>query len=105
MSTLALVPVCASVGAAVVVVPFEPDVAGIRENGGLGRGLDPPPPYWNVAKALRVARSKNGHAPKICTVCARPFEWRAKWRDSFDEVKYCSKACSREAARARRATT
>jgi len=58
-----------------------------------------------VAKALRVARSKNGHAPKICTVCARPFEWRAKWRDSFDEVKYCSKACSREAARARRATT
>lgn len=30
---------------------------------------------------------------KICLNCGRDFEWRAKWKDCWDEVKYCSKAC------------
>lgn len=30
---------------------------------------------------------------KICEVCGREFEWRKKWKDVWDEVKYCSKRC------------
>lgn len=30
---------------------------------------------------------------KICATCGRRFEWRRKWADVWDEVKYCSKAC------------
>jgi hypothetical protein len=45
---------------------------------------------------------KNGHAPKICEACGLPFEWRAKWRNNFENVKYCSTACSAQAARDRR---
>ncbi len=30
---------------------------------------------------------------KICQNCGRPFEWRKKWKDNWDEVKYCSKFC------------
>jgi len=39
---------------------------------------------------------------KICPVCKRPFTWRKKWRDCWDEVRYCSKRCGGEARRARR---
>ena len=31
---------------------------------------------------------------KTCPVCNRPFEWRAKWRKNWDDVKYCSKRCA-----------
>ena len=30
---------------------------------------------------------------KNCAVCGREFQWRKKWRDSWNQVKYCSKAC------------
>ncbi|MEJ2534715.1 MAG: DUF2256 domain-containing protein [Gammaproteobacteria bacterium] len=30
---------------------------------------------------------------KTCAVCGRPFEWRRKWADVWDEVRYCSKRC------------
>nr|WP_233506617.1 DUF2256 domain-containing protein [Flavobacterium sp. AG291] len=33
---------------------------------------------------------------KICTVCNRPFTWRKKWKKNWDEVKYCSKRCSKK---------
>ncbi|EKQ67534.1 hypothetical protein OsccyDRAFT_3813 [Leptolyngbyaceae cyanobacterium JSC-12] len=34
------------------------------------------------------------HLPtKICPVCDRPFTWRKKWEDCWDEVKYCSDRC------------
>ncbi|MDA0693720.1 MAG: DUF2256 domain-containing protein [Proteobacteria bacterium] len=42
------------------------------------------------------------HLPtKVCPVCERPFTWRAKWKNSWDSVLYCSKRCSaaRKAAR------
>ena len=31
---------------------------------------------------------------KICVVCKRPFQYRKKWKNVWDEVKYCSKKCS-----------
>jgi hypothetical protein len=30
---------------------------------------------------------------KPCLVCGRPFAWRKKWRDDWEQVKYCSEAC------------
>ena len=31
---------------------------------------------------------------KTCASCLRPFAWRKKWERNWDQVKYCSKACS-----------
>ncbi|NNC38174.1 MAG: DUF2256 domain-containing protein [Acidimicrobiales bacterium] len=31
---------------------------------------------------------------KTCKVCNRPFAWRKKWADVWEEVRYCSKRCS-----------
>jgi len=36
---------------------------------------------------------------KICPVCGRPFQWRKKWRDVWQEVRYCSERCRRDARR------
>lgn len=30
---------------------------------------------------------------KSCARCGRIIEWRKKWADCWDEVKYCSKQC------------
>jgi hypothetical protein len=30
---------------------------------------------------------------KICVVCGRYLHWRKKWRNTWQEVKYCSEAC------------
>lgn len=30
---------------------------------------------------------------KICHRCGRTIEWRRKWADCWDEVRYCSVAC------------
>jgi hypothetical protein len=35
---------------------------------------------------------------KPCAQCGRPMTWRKRWRNTWDEVKYCSEAC-RKAAR------
>ncbi|MEC8382486.1 MAG: DUF2256 domain-containing protein [Myxococcota bacterium] len=41
-----------------------------------------------------MARQKRKYLPsKTCEACQRPFEWRKKWANCWDEVKYCSKAC------------
>lgn len=32
---------------------------------------------------------------KICLVCDKPFAWRKKWQDCWNEVKYCSERCRR----------
>ncbi|EII3091732.1 DUF2256 domain-containing protein [Vibrio cholerae] len=34
-------------------------------------------------------------AQKICPVCQRPFAWRKKWQQCWDDVKYCSERCRR----------
>jgi len=41
------------------------------------------------------ARTKNGHPPKTCERCQRPFEWRKKWARDWAQVRYCSEACRR----------
>ena len=30
---------------------------------------------------------------KICVVCGREIKWRKKWRHTWHQVKYCSRAC------------
>ncbi|TFC00495.1 DUF2256 and DUF3253 domain-containing protein [Cryobacterium mannosilyticum] len=34
-----------------------------------------------------------GRAVKTCSSCGRRIEWRAKWANNWDSVKYCSAAC------------
>ncbi|NQX80212.1 MAG: DUF2256 domain-containing protein [Hyphomicrobiaceae bacterium] len=38
--------------------------------------------------------SKCNLPQKICATCGRPFRWRKKWAESWNEVRYCSKRCS-----------
>lgn len=33
---------------------------------------------------------------KVCVTCGRPFTWRKKWEDCWDEVTTCSKSCNRK---------
>ncbi|GIL78401.1 hypothetical protein Vretimale_17005 [Volvox reticuliferus] len=34
------------------------------------------------------------HLPtKVCATCGLPFTWRKKWKDVWDEVRYCSERC------------
>ncbi|MDR9403240.1 MAG: DUF2256 domain-containing protein [Halothece sp. Uz-M2-17] len=40
-------------------------------------------------------RKKSDLPTKTCVVCGRPFTWRKKWADCWDEVKYCSQRCRR----------
>ncbi|WP_434353696.1 DUF2256 domain-containing protein [Psychrobacter sp. HD31] len=37
---------------------------------------------------------KSNLPSKVCPVCKRPFTWRKKWQNNWDEVVYCSKRCS-----------
>jgi hypothetical protein len=32
---------------------------------------------------------------KTCASCGRRFEWRRKWADDWEQVRYCSTACRR----------
>ncbi|MEA5474352.1 DUF2256 domain-containing protein [Synechococcus sp. CCY9201] len=32
---------------------------------------------------------------KVCQACGRPFQWRKKWKDVWEEVRYCSDRCRR----------
>lgn len=32
---------------------------------------------------------------KICLSCGRSFEYRKKWQNNWDSVKYCSDSCKR----------
>jgi len=38
---------------------------------------------------------------KTCPVCGRPFHWRKKWKDIWQDVRYCSERCRRNRNRAR----
>jgi hypothetical protein len=40
-------------------------------------------------------RKKSDLPTKICPVCDRPFTWRKKWENCWDDVKYCSDRCRR----------
>lgn len=44
----------------------------------------------------------NSNLPtKVCPVCNRKFEWRRKWKDDWENVKYCSERCRRNKYRNR----
>ncbi|NVJ49367.1 MAG: DUF2256 domain-containing protein [Gammaproteobacteria bacterium] len=30
---------------------------------------------------------------KICSHCKRPFSWRKKWQNNWENVRYCSRRC------------
>jgi hypothetical protein len=47
-----------------------------------------------MGNSKRVAKIKNGFAPKVCVTCKLPFEWRKKWAKDWQNVKYCSKKCA-----------
>ncbi len=32
-------------------------------------------------------------APRTCASCGRRIEWRRKWADDWDQVRWCSDAC------------
>lgn len=38
-------------------------------------------------------RRKSDLPQKTCQACGRPFSWRKKWKDVWDEVRYCSDRC------------
>jgi len=40
-------------------------------------------------------RKKADLPKKTCVVCGRPFDWRRKWKDCWDEVRHCSERCRR----------
>ncbi|WP_378143887.1 DUF2256 domain-containing protein [Cnuibacter sp. UC19_7] len=44
--------------------------------------------------ASRPEREGPG-STKVCESCGRAFAWRAKWAQSWDDVRYCSDACRR----------
>jgi hypothetical protein len=33
---------------------------------------------------------------KTCAICKLPFTWRKKWRNNWEEVKYCSERCRKQ---------
>lgn len=67
--------------------------------------LSPTPRTPIISMLLTMAKEKNGEKEnkkkynksnlpvKTCSVCGRPFNWRKKWADVWDEVKYCSDRC------------
>ncbi|MDX1345795.1 MAG: DUF2256 domain-containing protein [Sedimenticolaceae bacterium] len=32
---------------------------------------------------------------KDCARCGRPFSWRKRWRNNWNQVRYCSERCRR----------
>ncbi|MEY4226072.1 MAG: hypothetical protein RL190_829 [Actinomycetota bacterium] len=38
--------------------------------------------------------------PKVCTGCGRRIEWRRRWADDWENVRWCSDACRRRGVRA-----
>lgn len=48
-----------------------------------------------MAHATRKPPRGHQHETKICASCGREMQWRAKWADSWDEVRHCSDGCRR----------
>ncbi|MGH1337327.1 MAG: DUF2256 domain-containing protein [Aureispira sp.] len=46
------------------------------------------------SKKKKISKYNKSNLPeKICVACQRPFFWRKKWENCWEEVKYCSKRC------------
>jgi len=53
-------------------------------------------PRSYACPVTRIAKTKNGFAPKVCATCGLEFEWRKKWARDWDQVKYCSEKCKKD---------
>ncbi|UOR07532.1 DUF2256 domain-containing protein [Hymenobacter aerilatus] len=53
-----------------------------------------------AASHLPAKLTKGNLPTKICLTCGRPFEYRKKWRNSWEEVKYCGEKCQRNRPKA-----
>ncbi|WP_424970573.1 DUF2256 domain-containing protein [Dinoroseobacter sp. S76] len=42
-------------------------------------------------------RKKSDLPSKTCATCGLPFTWRKKWARDWEQVKYCSERCRRNA--------
>ncbi|MED5525576.1 DUF2256 domain-containing protein [Gallaecimonas pentaromativorans] len=42
-----------------------------------------------------MAAHRKQRPVKVCPVCGLTFQWRRKYTDSWDQVKYCSERCRR----------
>jgi hypothetical protein len=42
---------------------------------------------------MSKTKSQLPKATKICATCGKPFTMRKKWRNNWDDVKYCSERC------------
>jgi hypothetical protein len=38
---------------------------------------------------------------KPCEHCGRPMTWRKRWRNTWDDVRYCSERCRKASRRER----
>ncbi|WP_342713898.1 DUF2256 domain-containing protein [Halomonas korlensis] len=57
-----------------------------------------------MAVAGEVSMHRKPELPsKVCHGCERGFVWRRKWARCWDEVRYCSERCRRDARCAWRA--
>jgi len=57
-----------------------------------GKGLAAP----HFSFCFMAATLKKGQLPtKICATCGLSFEYRKKWRNNWEAVKYCSEKCQR----------
>ncbi len=52
-------------------------------------------PGQNGPMAHRKREAAHIPQEKTCASCGRRMEWRAKWADSWAEVRYCSADCRR----------
>ncbi|MEM7510391.1 MAG: DUF2256 domain-containing protein [Bacteroidota bacterium] len=48
-----------------------------------------------MAKSKQKRYTKSNLPSKICETCGRPFSWRKKWENCWEEVKYCGERCRR----------
>ncbi|MCH2665974.1 DUF2256 domain-containing protein [bacterium] len=46
---------------------------------------------------MAVTRKKRDLPAKSCSACGVRFAWRRKWRECWEDVKFCSARCRRAA--------
>jgi hypothetical protein len=49
--------------------------------------------------------NKQSLPQKPCVACGLPMTWRKRWRNTWDDVKYCSDACRRKGGAGHRTTS
>ncbi len=48
---------------------------------------------------MAPTRKKSDLPSKTCAHCGLSFSWRKKWERDWENVRYCSERCRREAKR------